>query len=81
MKTVLERQAQRRLTRFQPKLASLLLEAIEAIAADPFGTHPQAKPLKDRLGVFRLRHGGWRILYRIERSADELRVMEIETRD
>ena len=43
-----------------------LLERLETIAATPDGQHPNVLPLVGKLGVFRVRQGDWRALFRIE---------------
>ena len=55
--------------------ARLIREKIEMIAADPYADHPNAKKLQGREG-YRLRVGGWRILYKIE--SEQLLIMVLK---
>lgn len=57
-----------------------MMERLKAIAADPFATHPNVKPLVGEKDVFRLRQGDWRAVYRIERIEEVVRVLVIEIR-
>jgi mRNA interferase RelE/StbE len=43
-----------------------LLERLRAIAVAPERQHPNVLPLVGRPGVFRVRQGDWRALFRIE---------------
>jgi len=80
MKLVLHKSAVKSLRKMQPKLAARIMDDLEAIAADPFAHHRQAKPLRDRPGYFRCEHGGWRALYRLDRDSGTMLVDEIDTR-
>ncbi|MGH6896668.1 MAG: type II toxin-antitoxin system RelE family toxin [Geminicoccaceae bacterium] len=42
---------------------------LQALAADPTGPQPQAKPLKGEPGTFRLRIGEWRTTYDLDQTA------------
>jgi hypothetical protein len=64
----------------QPKLAGKMLEALAAIAADPFAPHPNAKPLVGGDNEFRLRVGDWWIAYVRDRAADTMTATVIDTR-
>ncbi|TAL01847.1 MAG: type II toxin-antitoxin system RelE/ParE family toxin [Rhodospirillaceae bacterium] len=39
-----------------------VLEAVSSFAVDPFGSHPNAKPLKGSDGAVRLRVGEYRVV-------------------
>lgn len=80
MKLLIARQAERKLERMQPKMARSIVESLKAIATDPFGRHPNVKPLKGFKDAFRLRRGDWRAVYRIERAAGLMIVEIVETR-
>jgi mRNA-degrading endonuclease RelE of RelBE toxin-antitoxin system len=43
-----------------------LMQRLRAIAATPDVRHPNVPPLVGRPGVFRVRQGDWRALFRIE---------------
>jgi mRNA-degrading endonuclease RelE of RelBE toxin-antitoxin system len=80
MKLLIARQAEKKLERMQPKVARAILEALKAIAAEPFAGHPNVKPLKGFKDAFRLRRADWRAVYRIDRAAGLMIVEIVETR-
>jgi mRNA interferase RelE/StbE len=80
MKLVIDKSAQRRLRAMPAKVRTAMLERLKAIAAHPFAGHSNVKPLRGEANAFRLRHGSWRALYRVDRAAQEVRVYVIETR-
>ena len=41
----------------------------EAFAADPFATHPAARPMSGHEDRIRVRHGDWRAICHIDRAA------------
>lgn len=43
-----------------------LMERLRAIAAVPESPHPNVLPLVGKPGVFRVRQGNWRAMFRIE---------------
>jgi len=80
VKLVIEKAAARRLRMIPRKVAEAIMANLEAIAADPFGRHPQAKALKGTKSGFCLRHGGWRALYRVDRAAETVYVEAMKSR-
>jgi mRNA-degrading endonuclease RelE of RelBE toxin-antitoxin system len=46
-----------------------LFDKVQAFAADPFATHPAARPMRGRSDRIRVRHGDWRALCRIDSAA------------
>lgn len=80
MKLVIERGPTRRLMDLPPKARTALLERLKAIAADPFAQHANITAFKGERDAFRLRQGDWRVVYRLDREADEMRVGAIEPR-
>ena len=76
MELIFHRRAEKVLRRIQPKTVAAIMTALERIAAAPFGPHPNVKPLAGVKDGFRLRHGDWRVLYRIDRAANRM-VVEI----
>jgi mRNA interferase RelE/StbE len=74
VKLVVEKAAAKALMGMPPKTAAAISSALKAIAADPSGKHPNVKPLKGYKGGYRLRHGDWRAVYRIDRAADTMLV-------
>lgn len=80
MKLVIEKAAAKRLAKVQPALRAAILARLSEIAAAPFAEHANVKALKGEKDLFRLRHGDWRVVYRVVRVADEIRVLVLETR-
>jgi len=72
MKVVIEKEAVKALARMQPKTAGAISAAIKAVAAQPFGSHSNAKALKGYKDGYRLRHSDWRIVYRLDTKADTM---------
>jgi mRNA interferase RelE/StbE len=75
MELLLSKGALKTLRRLQPRLTEAMIAEMEAIAADPFAPHPHASRLAGTKSSYRLRHGDWRILYRVDR-AQQLVVVE-----
>ncbi|MDL1911893.1 type II toxin-antitoxin system RelE/ParE family toxin [Chloroflexi bacterium CFX6] len=73
------REAEKSLLRIPRKTAKLIREKLDAIAADPFANHPNAKKLQGREG-FRLRVGDWRVVYRIQNEQLMIIVLKIASR-
>lgn len=80
MKLVLTRAAQRGIGKLTPKMRVALVERLEAIAEQPFARHHDVERIKGEHDVFRLRRGDWRVKYRIDREAGEMRVLVVEPR-
>ena len=80
MRLVLTRTAQRGLGKMAPKMRRALVERLEAIAEQPFAAHRNVERIKGERDAFRLRQGGWRAKYRIDREAGEMRVLVVEPR-
>ena len=80
MKLVIEKTAVKRLTKIQPDLRAAILARLAEIATDPFGVHANVKALSGEKDLFRLRHGDWRVVYRVVRIAGEVRVLVVDTR-
>jgi mRNA interferase RelE/StbE len=49
-----------------------LIDKAKAFAADPFGPHPWARPLRGAAGLVRLRHGEWRAICRVSRERETI---------
>jgi mRNA-degrading endonuclease RelE of RelBE toxin-antitoxin system len=79
MRLVLTRAAQRGLSKMSPKMRGALVERLEAVAEHPSAGHRNVERIKGERGAFRLRQGDWRAKYRIDRDADEMRVL-VESR-
>ncbi len=77
---IFHRRAEKVLRRIQPNTRATITDALERIAAAPFTQHPNVKPLVGVKDGFRLRHGDWRVLYRIDRAANRIVVETVGTR-
>ena len=80
MELMFGKQAAKKLGRMQPKVASAIRKALATIAADPFAQHANVKPLEGVKDGFRLRHGDWRVLYRLDREAQKMLVEFVKPR-
>ncbi len=60
--------------------AEALLGRLKRIAADPFGSHPAVKPVYGEPAAYRVRHGDWRALYRVDRKHQTVTVYLIDHR-
>jgi mRNA interferase RelE/StbE len=70
--------ATKRLKRLPRDLRIRILAKLRALGADPVGSQPQAKPLKGRPGVFRLRIGDWRATYVLDHGQRLVTILEVE---
>lgn len=77
---MLTRAAQRGIGRINPKMRVALIERLGAIAEQPFAMHRNVERLRGERDAFRLRQGDWRALYRVDRTAGEMRVLVVEPR-
>ena len=57
-------------------VAKLIREKLEAIAANPYPDHPNAKKLQGRNG-YRLRVGDWRVIYEIQNDQLVILVLRV----
>jgi mRNA interferase RelE/StbE len=73
------KEAEKSLLRMPRNTAKLIRAKLDAIAADPFANHPNAKKLQGREG-FRLRVGDWRVVYRIQSDRLMIVVLKIASR-
>jgi mRNA interferase RelE/StbE len=80
MRLLLEKAARKGMDRMTARAAETMLMRLEQIAAAPFGKHPNVEVIKGMKDAFRLRQGDWRAVYRLDRSADEMRVVVIDVR-
>lgn len=80
MDLTIEKVAIKALRRIQPKLAASIMTKLEAIAADPVASYANVKPLTGRKDAYRLRQGDWRIVYFLDRKAQRMHVLDIDTR-
>jgi mRNA-degrading endonuclease RelE of RelBE toxin-antitoxin system len=77
---VLTRAAQREFRKLSPKMRAALIARLEAIAEEPFSAHRNVERTTGEQDAFRLRQGDWRAMYRIDRAADEMRVLVVAPR-
>ena len=75
-----QKHAARQLLRIPRDIALRIRARIEAIAADPYGNHPNATRLKGRDGGFRLRIGNWRVVYFLDDERKVFLVAKIDQR-
>jgi mRNA interferase RelE/StbE len=81
MRLVVERAALRRLGDLPQPARAALLRRLRIIAADPFAKHANVERYKGAGPKrFRLRQGQWRVIYAVDREAQEMRVQVIDTR-
>jgi mRNA interferase RelE/StbE len=81
MRLVIEKAAMRRLNNLPQSARESVRRRLDEIAADPFARHANVKRYKEGgPDSFRLRHGQWRAIYRIDREAQEMQVQIIDTR-
>jgi len=80
MELLYSRQAAKALRSMQPKAAAAVMAALERIAADPFARHGNVERLKGEKDAFRLRHGDWRVPYRLDRRTATMQVAAVKTR-
>lgn len=57
-----------------------VLAMIESIAANPFESKTTRAPIKGRKDTFRQRLGAWRLLYRIDRAAGTVTILDFAPR-
>ncbi|MBI2297987.1 MAG: type II toxin-antitoxin system RelE/ParE family toxin [Armatimonadetes bacterium] len=73
--------ARRDLERLPRDLQQRVAAAIRALADNPRPAPPAGKPLTgDQAGLWRVRVGGWRVIYRIDDSARVVAVVDIMPR-
>jgi mRNA interferase RelE/StbE len=81
MRLVIEKAAMRRLNHLPRSTREEVRRRLDEIAADPFAKHANVKRYKEGgPNSFRLRHGQWRAIYRIDREAQEMQVQILDTR-
>jgi len=80
MRLLLEKPARKGLARMPARAAEAMLARLEHIAREPFAKHSNVETLKGMKNAFRLRQGDWRAVYRLDGTADEMRVVLIDVR-
>ncbi|MPZ11103.1 MAG: type II toxin-antitoxin system RelE/ParE family toxin [Kiloniellaceae bacterium] len=66
--------------RLPRNLRDRITAKVEEVAADPFASHPNLKPLV-AVDAFRLRVGDWRVIFELHNSGKELRVLQVMHRN
>ena len=74
-----QKQAARRLYGMPHSTARRICARIDAIAVNPYGEHPNATRIQGRDRDFRLRLGGWRVIYSINDEQRVLLVAKVHT--
>ena len=78
-KITFKKEAAKSLNKIPRNVAKLIREKLEAIAANPYAEHPNAKKLQGREG-YRLRVGDWRVIYEIQNDQLVILVLRIAPR-
>jgi mRNA interferase RelE/StbE len=78
-KIVFKKEAAKSLNKLPRNAAKTIREKLEVIAANPYPEHPIAKKLQGREG-YRLRVGGWRVLYEIQNDQLVILVLRVASR-
>lgn len=76
---VFKKEAAKSLSNIPRNTAKLIRKKLEAIAANPYADHPNAKKLQGRDG-YRLRVGDWRVIYEIQNDELVILVLRIAPR-
>ena len=76
-----QKHAARQLLHMPRDVARRIRAEIEAVAANPYGKHPNATRLSGRTGCFRLRVGGWRVVYVLDDERKHVVVAKIDRRE
>jgi mRNA interferase RelE/StbE len=74
-----EAEADRALRRMPRNTAKRIRPKLLALAKDPFARNPNVKKLSGR-EAWRLRIGGWRALYTVDRTSQIISIMVIRPR-
>ncbi|MCU0242847.1 MAG: type II toxin-antitoxin system RelE/ParE family toxin [Vicinamibacteria bacterium] len=78
---MIEPAAAKALRRMPDKTAWAIVERMKAVALTPFEAHANVRPLSGLKHRFRLRFGPWRALYRVDRNADEVVLLDVRKRE
>ena len=73
---VFKKEAAKSLNKLPRNVAKTIREKLEAIAANPYADHPNAKKLQGREG-YRLRAGDWRVIYEIQNNELVILVLRV----
>lgn len=78
-KIIFKKEAAKSLTKLPRNVAQMIRGKLEAIAADSYADHPNAKKLQGREG-YRLRVGDWRVIYEIQNEQLVILVLHVAPR-
>lgn len=78
-KLVFLKQPRKKLISLSKSTSKSIIRKIVSIAKEPFKKNNNVEKLQGVDG-FRLRHGGWRIIYKVEKEIVTVVVVKIETR-
>jgi mRNA-degrading endonuclease RelE of RelBE toxin-antitoxin system len=78
MHAVWTRSAWKELQELPKTRRTAVIEAVSRFAADPFGQHPNAKPLAGEKNAVRLRIGDYRVI--LHRGSDTIEVRAVAHR-
>jgi len=78
-KILFTKSADKTLRKLPRELAQRIRQRLDDIAKNPYAKHLDVTKLQNRPG-FRLRVGGWRVIYEIERDELIILVLRIGTR-
>jgi mRNA interferase RelE/StbE len=73
------KQPRKKLISLSKRVSKSIIKKMEEVAKDPFKKNNNVEKLQGVDG-FRLRHGDWRIIYKVEKEIVTVVVVKIETR-
>jgi mRNA interferase RelE/StbE len=81
MRLMIERAAMRRLNDMPRAIRESMRRRLDEISAEPFARHANVTRYKEGgPNAFRLRQGQWRAIYEIDREAQVMRVLVVDSR-
>jgi mRNA-degrading endonuclease RelE of RelBE toxin-antitoxin system len=80
MQLIVSRMAVKELADLPSRDRTALLQKLRDFAADPFGDHPWALPMRGRRDAVRIRQGDWRTVCRIDRDEELISVEFVANR-
>lgn len=78
-KITFKKEASKSLYKLPRNVAKTIREKLEAIAANPYAEHPNAKKLQGRDG-YRLRVGDWRVICEIQNEQLVILILRVAPR-
>ena len=78
-KITFKKEASKSLYKLPRNVAKTIREKLEAIAANPYAEHPNAKKLQGR-DSYRLRVGDWRVIYEIQNEQLVILILRVAPR-